>query len=244
MATLNNRVLDNGLTVLDTEANRIDLTSQEATSYAEATSTYTLGNSTSLSIASPTDRSGGGREVVIAAISDGSITGNGTDNITSVYKNSGSNGWDTGFYTPTFTAPITFEFYKSAGSPNDNGISYIQIGITDTPTVAAASGNMSSNTDYYMYPHYTSNYNMGSGKGLTTSSGTAWFNSKKHYIVYKTNGNVEFWNGNDLKKTFVWGTGKTVRFETSHHINNADTTNQMRELRLKRREWDGTKYIN
>ena len=78
MATLNNRVLDNGLTVLDTESNRIDLTSQEATSYAEATSTYTLGNSTSLSIASPTDRSGGGREVVVAAISDGSITGNGT----------------------------------------------------------------------------------------------------------------------------------------------------------------------
>jgi len=173
-----------------------------------------------------------------------SITGNGTDNITSVYKNSGGNGWDTGFYTPTFTAPITFEFYKSAGSPNDNGISYIQIGITDTPTVAAQSGNMSSNTDYYMYPHYTSNYNMGSGKGLSTSSGTAWFNSKKHYIVYKTNGNLEFWNGDDLKKTIIWGTGKSVNFQTSHHINNTDTTNQMRELRLRRREWDGTKYIN
>ena len=173
-----------------------------------------------------------------------SITGNGTNNITSVYKNSGGSAWDTGFYTPTFTAPITFEFYKSAGSPNDNGIAYIQIGITDTPTVAAASGNMSSNTDYYMYPHYTSNYNMGSGKGTSTSDGTAWYNSKKHYIVYKTNGNVEFWNGDDLKKTYVWGTGKSVNFQTSHHINNADTTNQMRELRLKRREWDGTKYIN
>tara|TARA_B100001769_G_scaffold158934_1_gene124751 strand:+ start:1595 stop:1852 length:258 start_codon:yes stop_codon:yes gene_type:complete len=85
---------------------------------------------------------------------------------------------------------------------------------------------------------------MGSGKGTSTSSGTAWFNSKKHYIVYKTNGNVEFWNGDDLKKTYVWGTGKSVNFQTSHHINNADTTNQMRELRLKRREWDGTKYIN
>ena len=60
MATLNNRVFDNGLTVLDTEANRIDITSQEAASYAEATSTYTLGNSTSLSIAAPSDRSGGG----------------------------------------------------------------------------------------------------------------------------------------------------------------------------------------
>jgi len=78
MATLNNRVFDNGLTVLDTEANRIDITSQEATTYTEATSTYTLGNSTSLSIGAPADRSGGGREVTAAAISDGSVSGTGT----------------------------------------------------------------------------------------------------------------------------------------------------------------------
>ena len=78
MPSLNNRVFDNGLSVLDTEASRIDLTSQEATTYTQATSTYTLGNSTSLSIAAPSDRSGGGREVVVAAISDGSVTGNGT----------------------------------------------------------------------------------------------------------------------------------------------------------------------
>ena len=78
MATLNNRVFDNGLTVLDTEANRIDITSQEAASYAEATSTYTLGNSTSLSISAPSDRSGGGREVVVAAVADASVTGSGT----------------------------------------------------------------------------------------------------------------------------------------------------------------------
>lgn len=78
MATLNNRVFDNGLTVLDTEANRVDVTSQEASTYAEATSTYTLGNSTSLSIGAPADRSGGGRKVAVAAITDGSITGTGT----------------------------------------------------------------------------------------------------------------------------------------------------------------------
>jgi len=78
MATLGNRVFDNGLTVLDTEANAIHVTSQEATSYAEATSTYTLGNSTSLSIAAPADRTGGGRKVAVAAISDGSITATGT----------------------------------------------------------------------------------------------------------------------------------------------------------------------
>lgn len=78
MASLADRVFDNGLTVLDTEANRIDITSQESTTYAEATSTHTLGNSTSLSIAAPSDRSGGGREVIVAAISDGSVSGTGT----------------------------------------------------------------------------------------------------------------------------------------------------------------------
>lgn len=78
MATLNDRVLDSGLAVLDTEANKIVVTSQEATTYTEANATYALGNSTSLSIAAPTDRSGGGREVVVAAITDGSITATGT----------------------------------------------------------------------------------------------------------------------------------------------------------------------
>lgn len=78
MATLGNRVFDNGLTVLDTEANAIHVTSQEATTYAEATSTYTLGNSTSLSVNAPADRTGGGRKVSVAAISDGAITSTGT----------------------------------------------------------------------------------------------------------------------------------------------------------------------
>ena len=78
MAYLNDRVLDLGLTVLDTEANRLDLCSQEPTSYAEATSTYTLGNKTSLSVGAPADRSPDGRKVTIAAISDGTVTGTGT----------------------------------------------------------------------------------------------------------------------------------------------------------------------
>ena len=78
MATLNDRVFDSGLTVLDTEANAIHITSQEATDYTDATSTSTLGNSTSLSIGAPADRPGGGREVIVAAITDGSVTGTGT----------------------------------------------------------------------------------------------------------------------------------------------------------------------
>lgn len=77
MPFLSDRVYDNGLTVLDTEANAIHITSAEATSFANVAS-VTLGNSTSLSIGAPQDRSGGGREVVVAATTDGSVTGTGT----------------------------------------------------------------------------------------------------------------------------------------------------------------------
>lgn len=78
MAYLNDRVLDNGLSALTAEGNRLDICSQEPASYAEATSTYTLGNKTSLSVGSPGDGSPDGRKVTVAAITDGSVTGTGT----------------------------------------------------------------------------------------------------------------------------------------------------------------------
>jgi hypothetical protein len=121
MATLNNRVFDNGLTVLDTEANRIDITSQEATSYAEATSTYTLGNSTSLSIGAPQDRSGGGREVVVAAITDGSVTGTGTATHYAIVDTSNSRLLATGSLTAS----------QSVTSGNTFTLSSVAIGIPD-----------------------------------------------------------------------------------------------------------------
>lgn len=121
MATLNDRVFDNGLTVLDTEANRIDITSQEATSYAEATSTYTLGNSTSLSIGAPQDRSGGGREVVVAAITDGSVTGTGTATHYAIVDTSNSRLLATGSLTAS----------QSVTSGNTFSLSSVAIGIPD-----------------------------------------------------------------------------------------------------------------
>lgn len=78
MALLADRVYDNGLTVLDTEANRLDICSALPTTYTEAITTYTLGNKTALSIGAPADRSGGGRDVTVAAITDGTVTGTGT----------------------------------------------------------------------------------------------------------------------------------------------------------------------
>ena len=78
MATISDYVLDAALSKLDTEADRIDITSQEATTYTEATSTYTLGNSTSLSFGAPQDGDASGRKVAAAAISDGSVTSSGS----------------------------------------------------------------------------------------------------------------------------------------------------------------------
>ena len=78
MATLNDRVFDNGLTVIDTEANAIHITSQEASDYTDATATSSLGFSSTLSVAAPSDRTGGGRKVSVAAITDGAVDGTGT----------------------------------------------------------------------------------------------------------------------------------------------------------------------
>ena len=121
MATLNDRVFDNGLSVLDTEANRIDVTSQEATTYAEATSTYTLGNSTSLSIGAPADRTGGGRKVTVAAITDGSISGTGTATHYAIVDTSNSRLLATGSLTAS----------QSVTSGNTFTLATFDIGIPD-----------------------------------------------------------------------------------------------------------------
>ena len=71
---LYDRVLDNGLTVLDTEANRLDICKTMPTTYAEATSTYTLGNKLNPSIGAPAVASPNGRKVTVAQITDGSVT--------------------------------------------------------------------------------------------------------------------------------------------------------------------------
>lgn len=78
MAFIADYVLDAALEKLDTEADRIDITSQEATTYVQATVTYSLGNSTSLSFGAPQDGDTSGRKVRSAAITDGSVTATGT----------------------------------------------------------------------------------------------------------------------------------------------------------------------
>jgi len=77
-AILHDRVFDNGLTVLDTEADKLYITSSQATTYTEAITTYALGAKNTPTVSAPADRTGGGREVTVSAISDGSVTGTGT----------------------------------------------------------------------------------------------------------------------------------------------------------------------
>ena len=81
-ALVADRVLDNGLSVLDSEADKIYICSTEPTTYTEATSTYALGNKnfgaggvcgSPAAGTSPT-----GRKVTTTAVTDGSVTADGT----------------------------------------------------------------------------------------------------------------------------------------------------------------------
>ena len=81
MAFIGDRVFDNGLTVLDTEANRIDICSTAPTTYTEAVTTYSLGYASGANypgIGSPTDGSPNGRQVTVGAVTNGTVTANGT----------------------------------------------------------------------------------------------------------------------------------------------------------------------
>ena len=79
MPFLNDRVLDNGLTVLDTEATKIHICSAEPSTFGGVAS-VTLGNKAlgAGGIGAPGARSPSGRKVTVASFSDGSVTATGT----------------------------------------------------------------------------------------------------------------------------------------------------------------------
>lgn len=78
MAFINDEVFDQGLDYADTNGTRIDICSQEPTTYAQATSTYTLGNKTGLNTGTTEAGATDGRRVIVPAITDGSVTGTDT----------------------------------------------------------------------------------------------------------------------------------------------------------------------
>ena len=75
---LNDVELDAGLNSIQDNVGALHICSALPATYAEATSTYSLGSKTSPSVAEPSDKSGGGREIVVAAITDGTVSSDGT----------------------------------------------------------------------------------------------------------------------------------------------------------------------
>jgi hypothetical protein len=75
---LNDRVFDNGLTVLDTEADKLTICSAEPATYTEANATFALGAKTSPTVGAPAARTPSGRKVTVSAITDGSVSATGT----------------------------------------------------------------------------------------------------------------------------------------------------------------------
>lgn len=78
MAYLDNEIFDNGLNALSGSNRVLHICSTEPSTYTQAVTTYTLGNKSNPTISGPADRSGGGREVTVSPITDGTVTGTGT----------------------------------------------------------------------------------------------------------------------------------------------------------------------
>ncbi|MFO0270405.1 MAG: hypothetical protein ACK52I_17010 [Pseudomonadota bacterium] len=78
MSFLNDRVFDNGLSVLTSEANKLTICNAEPATYTEANTTFALGAKLAPTISSPSARTPSGRRVTVSAITDGSVSANGT----------------------------------------------------------------------------------------------------------------------------------------------------------------------
>ena len=88
MAFLPDSAYDALLNDVQDNVETLHICSAEPTSYAEATSTYDLGDKDSPTVAEPSDRGGGGREVVVSAITDGDVTATGTASHWALVKDS------------------------------------------------------------------------------------------------------------------------------------------------------------
>lgn len=156
---------------------------------------------------------------------------------TDMFK-SGTTGWDTQAYSLTpFTAPCTIEFNKSAAdNGGDNGVSYTMLGWNTDPTTNADYGTI----DHASYPFIKNDYyvyNNGSG----ASTGIAWSDLKKFYLVYGTDGFIRHYNGSTLLHSANVGTGITYYFDSSFYSPNQQFGG-IRNLRLIKRAWNGTSY--
>ena len=78
MAYLHDDILDQALNYISTNTENLYITSQEAGTFAEASSTYALGSKASPTFTGPANGDTSGRKVTCDAISDGSVSADGT----------------------------------------------------------------------------------------------------------------------------------------------------------------------
>lgn len=88
MPYLPDNAFDALLNYVQDSVESLRICSAEPTSYAEATTTYLLGTKTSPTVGEPGDRSPNGREVVVSAITDGSVSADGTASHWALVKDS------------------------------------------------------------------------------------------------------------------------------------------------------------
>ena len=77
MPYINDTELDALLNSIQDNVGALHICSQEPANYTEAVTTYSLGSKTSPSMAEPSDKAGGGRESIVAAITDGAVSADG-----------------------------------------------------------------------------------------------------------------------------------------------------------------------
>ena len=88
MPYLPDNALDALLNYVQSNVESLRICSALPSNYTEATTTYLLGTKTSPSVATPTNRTPNGREIVVSAISDGSISADGTASHWALVKDS------------------------------------------------------------------------------------------------------------------------------------------------------------
>lgn len=86
MPFIHDTALDALLLDIDTNAEELHICSSPPTTYTEATVTYSLGQKTGLVVNAPSDRGGGGRELIIPAITDGAVDADGTADYWAIVK--------------------------------------------------------------------------------------------------------------------------------------------------------------
>lgn len=89
MAYIADAAFDAALAIV-IDSSSLFITNAEATTYAQASSTYALGNKGAPSLGAAADRSPNGRKTTVAAITDGTVTASGTATHWALVKATGS----------------------------------------------------------------------------------------------------------------------------------------------------------